>query len=134
MIFSRNYEFTSDEEKYITELEMSEQFHPRHRHPNSIISGVLFFNEDEEDELPPIKFHRTIDMFPLGFAYDELNEFNAGSRWFKPVQGRLILFPSLLGHDVETNKSSKVRTTLSFNTFVRGVIGNSSQLSEVKLS
>ena len=127
-----------ENEIYITQSwankSKSEQFHPRHRHPNSIISGVLFLNQDEEDELPPIRFHRTIDMFPLEFAFDELNEFNAGSRWFKPVQGRLILFPSLLDHDVETNKSSKERTTLSFNTFVRGVIGNTSQLSEVELS
>ena len=45
----------------------------------------------------------------------------------------LILFPSLLEHDVERNKADGVRRSLSFNTFVRGVVGGSKQLTEVDL-
>jgi len=127
-----------ENEIYITQSwankSKTNQFHPKHKHPNSLISGVMFVSENDEDGLPPIRFHRTNDLLPLNFDYEELNDFNADCRWFKPVQGRLILFPSLVEHDVEKNKSSRERITLSFNTFVRGEIGNSAQLTEVKMS
>jgi len=110
------------------------QFHPRHKHPNSVISGVLFLDENNEGSLPPIRFHRTLDMFPLNFSFDELNEFNASAREFDPEQGMLMLFPSLLEHDVDINRSKRVRTSLSFNTYVRGTVGGKEQLSEINIS
>ncbi len=127
-----------ENEIYITQSwanrSKTNQFHPKHKHPNSIISGVMFISGNDKNELPPIRFHRTNDLVPLNFDYEELNDFNSDCRWFESVQGRLILFPSLVEHDVEKNKSSQERTTLSFNTFVRGEIGNSAQLTAVKMS
>jgi len=111
-----------------------DQFHPKHKHPNSVISGVLFLNEDNDESLPPIRFHRTQDMFPLDFSFDDLNEFNASTREFAPMQGMLVLFPSLLEHDVKRNTSNCVRTSLSFNTFVRGKVGDKKQLTEINIS
>ena len=127
-----------ENEIYITQSwsnkSKTNQFHPKHKHPNSIISGVMFVSGNEGDGLPPLRFHRTNDLLPLNFEYEELNDFNTGCRWFEPVQGKLILFPSVVEHDVEKNESSKERTTLSFNTFVRGEIGGSAQLTEIKIS
>lgn len=127
-----------DNEIYITQSWVNKsntsQFHPKHKHPNSVISGVMYFDENRDESLPPIRFHRTLDMFPLEFNFDDLNEFNASCRLFETVQGMLILFPSLLEHDVEQNRSDRVRTSISFNTFVRGVVGGSKQLTEVKIS
>lgn len=192
MVCAKNYEFTSSEKNYISELEMFDnignsmsrndrvldskelsdlkqfideqiflfkknllrmkdeneiritqswinrsgpgQFHPKHKHPNSVISGVMFFDENSDESLPPIRFFRTLGMFPLDFHFDELNEFNADCRLFETVRGRLMLFPSLLEHDVEQNKSDRVRTSISFNTYVRGVVGGREQLTEVKIS
>ncbi|MGI9205064.1 MAG: TIGR02466 family protein [Woeseiaceae bacterium] len=111
-----------------------DQFHPMHKHPNSVISGVMFLDENFDESLPPIRFHRTQEMFPLSFSFDELNEFNASAREFDPVQGMLMLFPSLLEHDVDMNKSEHVRSSLSFNTFVRGTVGGKEQLTEVEIS
>lgn len=110
------------------------QFHPKHKHPNSVISGVMFLDENDDGNLPPIRFHRTLDMFPLNFSFDSLNEFNASAREFDPEQGMLMLFPSLLEHDVDINRSERVRTSLSFNTYVRGTVGGQEQLTEVKIS
>ena len=110
------------------------QFHPRHKHPNSVISGVMYLDDNSDDSLPAIRFHRTLEMFPLEFSYDGLNEFNASARSFDPVQGMLVLFPSLLEHDVGRNDSKRSRTSLSFNTFVRGPVGGKKQLTEVDLS
>jgi uncharacterized protein (TIGR02466 family) len=192
MICAENYQFTSSEKKYISELEMIDntgnlmskndkvldskelsklrlfideqiiifkkkllqmkdaneiyitqswvinsnpnQFHPKHKHPNSVISGVMFFDENNDESLPPIRFHRTLEMFPLDFEFDNLNESNAGCRSFETVQGSLILFPSLLEHDVEKNQSDRVRTSISFNTYVRGVVGSREKLTEVNVS
>ena len=192
MICAENYQFTSSEKKYISELEMIDnagnlmskndkvldskelsklklfideqlfvfkkkflqmkdaneiyitqswvnnsnpnQYHPKHKHPNSVISGVMFFDENNDESLPPIRFHRTLEMFPLDFEFDNLNESNAGCRSFEMVQGSLILFPSLLEHDVDKNRSDRVRTSISFNTYVRGVVGSREKLTELNIS
>jgi len=112
----------------------SSQFHPKHKHPNSVISGVLYLDDNSDGSLPPIRFHRTMEMFPMEFSFDGLNEFNASCREFDPVQGMLMLFPSLLEHDVGQNKSDQVRTSISFNTYVRGLVGGRAQLTEVSIS
>ena len=128
----------SQNEIYITQswanTARTNQFHPKHKHPNSIISGVIFVTGKEGDGLPPLRFHRTHDLIPLAFQYEELNDLNSECKWFEPIQGKLILFPSLVEHDVEKNTSDKDRTTISFNTFARGDIGNSSQLTKIEIS
>jgi len=128
----------SQNEIYITQswanTAKTNQFHPKHKHPNSIISGVIFVTGKEGDGLPPLRFHRTHDLIPLAFQYEELNDLNSECKWFEPIQGKLILFPSLVEHDVEKNTSDKDRTTISFNTFARGDIGNSSQLTKIEIS
>ena len=110
------------------------QFHPRHIHPNSIISGVLFITGEEGDGLPPLRFHRGNNLIPLELQYEEPNDFNGGCHWFTPIRGRLLLFPSLIEHDVQENKTSKERVTISFNTFVRGELGNKAQLTQVQIN
>ena len=127
-----------DNEIYITQSWANRaepgQFHPRHRHQNSIISGVMYLDENAKGGLPPIRFHRAQELFPLDFAYDELNDFNATCKTFDPQRGMLILFPSLLEHDVEPNASETPRTSISFNTYARGRIGGKRQLTELDIS
>jgi len=126
-----------ENEIYITQSWINrarpDQYHPRHRHPNSIISGVMYLDDNSDHGLPPIRFHRSQDMFPLEFRYEELTDFNASSKEFEPKQGMLVLFPSLLEHDVGKNRSDRTRTSLSFNTYVRGTVGGKRQLTEVEI-
>jgi hypothetical protein len=105
MVCSKIYKFTSSENKYISELDMSENIGNWMSRSDKIL---------ESAELSKLKDFIDSQIY----VYKKT----------------LILFPSLLEHDVETNKSSKERTSISFNTFVRGVIGNTAQLSEVTLS
>ena len=134
----RLWRIRADLEVYVTQSWVNRagpgEFHARHRHPNSIVSGVLFLDDDPHEALPPITFHRPQEPFPLQLDYDELDELNASARTFEVVRGRLILFPSLLEHDVGPNDSERTRSTLSFNTFVRGVAGRRDALTEVRLS
>lgn len=127
-----------DNEIYITQSwanrAFRDQYHPKHKHPNSVISGVIYVDENADESLPPIRFHRSFEMFPLQFSYGELNDFNASCKVFEPRQGMLVLFPSLLEHDVETNHSDEARTSISFNTYVRGIVGGKKQLTEVHIS
>ncbi len=137
--FKKNLLKIKDEnEIYITQSWVNnsnpDQFHPKHKHPNSVISGVMFLDDNNDESLPSIRFHRTLEMFALDFNFDSLNEFNASAREFDPVQGMLMLFPSLLEHDVEKNTSDRVRTSISFNTYVRGIVGGREQLTEVSIS
>ena len=126
-----------DNEIYITQSwanrAASREFHQKHRHPNSIISGVMYLGDNSDESLPPIRFHRTLEMFPLEFEYEALNEFNATCRTFEPTDGMLMLFPSLLEHDVEQNRSDRERLSISFNTYVRGTVGGPEQLTEVSI-
>jgi uncharacterized protein (TIGR02466 family) len=139
IIYTKNLLRMKDENNiYITQswanFSEPEQFHPKHKHPNSVVSGVLFFDENSDGSLPPIRFHRTLEMFPLEFEFADLNESNSDCRSFATEQGSLILFPSLLEHDVAKNKSDRARTSISFNTFVRGAIGRREKLTEVDIS
>ena len=54
--------------------------------------------------------------------------------WNFPVNtGQLIMFPSETIHQVDRKKGKNVRTSLAFNTFYRGVIGEGPGLTELVL-
>ena len=55
---------------------------------------------------------------------EDHNPYNSNS-WYLPVQrGRLLLFPSSLRHSVSTVSTDMNRISLSFNVFVKGVVGD----------
>ena len=67
--FKKNLLQIKDEnEIYITQSWINnanpDQFHPKHKHPNSIISGVMYLDDNTDESLPPIRFYKTLDMFP----------------------------------------------------------------------
>jgi uncharacterized protein (TIGR02466 family) len=106
------------------------QFHHKHQHPNSLISGVLYINCNEEFD--KIKFfnenYKTIKP-----EVKEWNIWNSESWWFPVKTGDIILFPSSLAHMVETKKGDNTRISLAFNVFIKGTVGNDKQLTELIL-
>ena len=123
-------------ELYITQSWLNytdaNQYHHKHSHPNSVISGVLYFDSDiEKDKIlfsksdsPQIK--PTIDN-------TKFNLWNSET-WFFPVEtGRLIMFPSSTIHQVEIKKGNNTRVSLAFNTFYKGTFGSNSELTELIL-
>jgi uncharacterized protein (TIGR02466 family) len=107
--------------------------HHSHFHRNSIISGVFYISTEEDDKItfsdPNAKIKIIIDL-----ATKEYNLWNSIT-WFFPVNNNeLVLFPSWLNHEVEPNKKATTdRISLSFNTFVRGTLGNQKDLTELIL-
>lgn len=92
-----------------------------HSHSNSLLSGVFYFN-DEED-IGGIRFYpNNFNLFykSISINYKENNYINAEYISYKNKKGTVLLFPSHVDHSVEENKSSVDRYSLAFNIFVKG--------------
>jgi uncharacterized protein (TIGR02466 family) len=104
--------------------------HHKHEHPNSIISGVFYFNADsEKDKI----FFYTQNYKQISITPKEWNIHNSDSWWFSVKTGGLILFPSHLTHMVENTTSDKTRISLAFNVFAKGTVGDEDRLIELHL-
>jgi uncharacterized protein (TIGR02466 family) len=106
------------------------QYHHKHAHPNSLVSGVFYINSHEEHD--KIKFfnekYQTIKP-----EVKDWNIWNSQSWWFSVKTGDIILFPSSLTHMVETKQGDNTRISLAFNVFIKGTIGNNKNLTELVL-
>ena len=106
------------------------QYHHKHSHPNSLVSGVFYINCHEE--LDKIKFFKD-GYQTLKPDIKDWNLYNSESWWFTVKTGDIILFPSSLTHMVETKKGDNTRISLAFNVFIKGRIGNNRGASEIIL-
>lgn len=106
------------------------QFHHKHAHPNSFVSGV-FYIQTQNDTDRIYFYHDKYQMLKL--PTEKWNVYNSESWWFEAIQGRLILFPSSLTHMVEAVKGDNTRISMSFNTFPVGHIGDDRALTGLYL-
>lgn len=104
------------------------QFHHKHEHPNSFISGVFYINGIES--IDKIYFYKT-DYQQIKVPTNEFNLWNSDSWWLEAGTGTLYLFPSKLTHMVDQVKHEGTRISLSFNTFLKGTIGENNSLTEL---
>ena len=122
---------------YITQswlnITKSGEYHHDHSHPNSIVSGVFYVSTEEDDKITfgdPNKMLKDI----ISFKLKEQNPFNSAILGFPVNNNELILFPSWLEHGVEPNERATTdRISLSFNTFIRGNLGDTHSLTELIL-
>jgi len=123
-------------ELYITQswLNYTEenQFHHRHKHPNSVVSGVFYFDSDIQKD--KILFSKGgYQQIRPEIDKEKFNLWNSET-WFFPVEtGNLFMFPSSTTHQVETKKGNNTRISLAFNTFYKGTIGSNNNLTELIL-
>ena len=119
---------------------------PVHNHMNSIISGVFYINCLElpnktdginfintghkmvqDIELPVTRSTSTIFSNIIKQKTTELHRISV-------VAGDLIMFPSSTSHSVDVNETlDQTRISLSFNTFMFGVLGEYEKTSELIL-
>lgn len=108
------------------------EHHHRHAHPNSLVSGVLYFDSDKEkDKIMFYSHHQNYKRIKPEIV--SWNAFNSETWWFPVGTGEIIMFPSELHHMVQQKEGKNLRTSLAFNTFLKGDIGNNLQLTELKL-
>lgn len=106
------------------------QFHHKHEHPNSFVSGVFYVNADAA--LDKIYFFKN-KYDQLKIPPKEWHLHNSDSWWFEAVTGKLMIFPSSLTHMVQTVESEKTRVSISFNTFLKGYVGEENELTALHL-
>lgn len=132
--FNRVLSITDDVTPYITQswLNFTEtnQYHHKHQHYNSIVSGVFYINCHEE--LDKIKFFNEKNN-TIKPEIKNWNLWNSESWWFKVKTGDIIMFPSSLTHMVENKEGTNTRISLAFNVFLKGKIGNNKGLTELIL-
>jgi len=106
------------------------QYHHKHQHPNSLVSGVFYINCNQEHD--KIKFFNE-KYSTIKPEVKEWNIWNSETWWFSVKTGDIILFPSSLTHMVETKQGDNTRTSLAFNVFIKGTVGDNKNLTELVL-
>jgi len=132
--FDKVINTTNSIEPYITQSWINytekNQYHHKHSHANSLVSGILYLNADiKTDKI--FFFKPGYDLFK-----PEIKNFNVwnSSTWFFPVDtGKIILFPSSLVHEVQYKQGIDTRVSLSFNVFFKGSIGVEVELTKLIL-
>jgi len=107
------------------------QYHHKHAHPNSLVSGVFYINCHEEHD--KIKFFKKDLYQTIKPEIKDWNLYNSETWWFPVKTGDIILFPSSLTHMVDSKQGDNTRISLAFNVFIRGTIGNNKNLTELIL-
>jgi uncharacterized protein (TIGR02466 family) len=107
------------------------QYHHKHEHPNSLVSGVFYINCHEEFD--KIKFFKKDIYQIIKPEIKEWNLWNSETWWFSVKTGDVVLFPSSLTHMVENKEGTNTRISLAFNVFIKGTIGKNKSLTELIL-
>lgn len=94
------------------------QIHGKHMHPNSFLSGVVYFNVPSDGIPGAIEF---FDPRPVKNMcqpnYTRITPMSVMTQSYNPEVGMMILFPSWLEHRVNkfTTSTDDVRISASFN-------------------
>ena len=107
------------------------EFHHKHSHPNSLVSGVLYFDCDENFD--KIIFFKPQTHSTIVPTIKTPNYWNAGSWFFSVKTNNVVLFPSTLEHMVENKQGDNLRISLAFNVFIKGAVGEERKLTKLFL-
>ena len=93
-------------------------YNTKHYHPNCHLSGVLWVKTPEE--CGRIQFQSPVEFQTYTEVKSYTKEFKNSNNYFHtyyflPIEGRMLVFPSHLQHEVLENKSNEDRISVSFN-------------------
>ena len=103
------------------------EFHHKHEHPNSFISGTLYIHTDSQKD--KITFYKS-GYKQIQLATETYDAYNSDSWWFNVKTGGMVIFPSNLTHNVDPVEADETRISIAFNTFVKGILGDNRSLTE----
>ena len=107
------------------------QYHHKHAHPNSIISGVFYIQAAKD--VDRIYFFNSEIYKQIKIIPKEVHVYNSESWWLPAPNGTLLLFPSSLTHMVSRTTGEDTRISLSFNTFYKGKLGSDEMLTSLTI-
>lgn len=105
------------------------EYHPKHNHSNSIISGVLYIKTEKGAQ---IAFDKSLNT-QIQIESTEYNLYNSPTWTLDMEDMDLLIFPSTLSHYVPVKKHDGTRISLSFNTWFKGTIGDYYHCTELKV-
>lgn len=122
-MYAKNYlKYKYDDYQYsqswVTFCAPEKQRHFAHTHPNSIITGVYYFQDTPSSPLVLHDVERS--HFHTLFGSTKQQEIYE----IECIKHRLVLIPSYQSHYVPTNTSNIARRSLAFNILPVGIIGN----------
>ena len=93
-------------------------YNVRHSHPETHLSGVIWIKCPKDsgkiEFINPTAHQSYTEIEAYIDKFKETN-FVYQSYWFNPTEGRMMIFPSHLEHEVTQNKSNEDRISISFN-------------------
>ena len=124
-------------ELYITQSWLNytekDQYHHQHAHPNSVVSGVLYFDSDKKNDKILFSSNKGYQQISPKIDDTKFNIWNSETWFFAVETGDLFMFPSSTTHQVETKQGKNTRISLAFNTFYKGTVGSNKDLTELIL-
>jgi uncharacterized protein (TIGR02466 family) len=85
-----------------------------HTHAGSVMSGVYYVKASENSGDTVFYNDPRLDFYNQLY-FDAYNKNTLAHIMYKPVVGRVLIFPSLIPHSVTLNKSQEDRISISFN-------------------
>ena len=90
----------------------------KHHHPTCDLSGVVWLKVPQNSGV--ITFENPVEFQTYNLIESYTEEYKQSNNlchswFFKPIEGRMLVFPSYLLHDVGQNKSTEDRISVSFN-------------------
>jgi uncharacterized protein (TIGR02466 family) len=97
------------------------QYHHKHNHHNSVISGCIYINAIKEKDSIVFTKRATGDNWQLQAL--EQNYFNCNEFTVNVETGDVVIFPSNMLHSVPKTNHDHTRISLAFNSFWEGELG-----------
>jgi len=69
----------------------------------------------------------------MQFGYSSLNPLNSTYVSIAPIEGKLVLFPSTVLHEISVNQSYEHRYSLAFDVWVTGTMGCNTDVTKLIL-
>lgn len=93
-----------------------------HKHSNSFITGVWYLETPENCGDLDLKTPYYAFGEPNSYQVTEYNSVNCYQWTCSALPGKLYIFPSVIRHSVQKNRSNQVRTCIAFNYNVNGKV------------
>lgn len=119
-------------------IKETNQWHHKHSHPNSILSGVYYY--DGFEDISPIVFYNPLSPITQRLTYEvedngsEEKPLSWESFTYKPAVNDLIIFPSYLEHMVLQNTNENSRKSIAFNLIPKYGFGNKQGMDQIFFS
>lgn len=102
--------------------------HQRHSHNMSVISGVYYLTEGRGGNTVFFAYHNLWKRNLFYLPGDDKTYFQE-----VPEKGKLILFPSIMLHQVMPHGDEEPRYTIAFNAFPKGQFGSKAEKNYLEI-